>query len=545
MDTETLHRCRTTAKTALADAGVVSRGAVHLARTAAGRVPLRRLGSVVRLLPGARFDLGFLYTLNAVAHPDFCAVVDAAGPLDYGDLNARVNRLAHHLLAVGASTGRLVYLLPNCREAVEAMGAAAKLGMDPVPVNTRFQAEEVRYLLDHQQPAAVVVDESLQDRVAGWPGPVLVRGDSYEAALADAADTEPAPPSRESHMVIHTSGTTGHPKGAERRMEAMGRLSILGFLGTVPVACDDRMVVPAPMFHSLGMGLTTMALALGATAILPERFDAEGFLRDVETYRASAAVVVPVMLQRLVQLPREVQRRYDVSSLRWVLVSGSMLPPTLEAAVREVLGPVLYNLYGSTEAGWVSVATPGDAAERPGTVGRRLPGLGLRVVDGGGAPLEGGEDGEIVIGGGTLFDGYTGTPYQDRWYPIGDMGHLDEGGYLYVADRKDDMVVTGGENVYPAEVERVLEGHPGLAEVAVYGIDDSEYGKVLCASVGAKAGESLDPAEVEAYCRDRIANYKVPKHIWVTDALPWSVTGKILRRQLVREAEARLRVPGA
>lgn len=522
------------------DATVVSRGVAHMVRTAAGRVPLRRLGAVARILPGARFDLGFLYRLNAVAHPDWCAIVDARGPLDYAELNARVNRLANHLLAVGAARGRLAYLLPNCREAVEAMGAAAKLGIDPVPVNTRFQTEEVRYLLERQQPAAVVVDGPLAERVGGFPGPVLVRGGAYEEALAGAADTEPAPGAAESRMVIHTSGTTGHPKGAERRMEAIGRLSILGFLGTVPVASDDRIVVPAPIFHSLGMGLTTMALALGATAILPERFDAEELLRDVEVYRASAAVVVPVMLQRLVQLPREVRHRYDVSSLRWVLVSGSVLPPTLEAAARDVLGPVLYNLYGSTEAGWVSIATPEDSANRPGTVGRRLPGLGLRVVDDDGATVPTGEDGEIVVGGGTLFDGYTGTPFRDHWYPIGDMGHVDDDGYLYVSDRKDDMVVTGGENVYPAEVERVLESHPGVAEVAVYGIDDSEYGKILCASVVPRAGAALTPGELDTHCRDHVANYKVPKHFWVAEALPWSVTGKILRRQLVQEADARL-----
>lgn len=524
------------------------RGSLRMACVAVGSAPPPwRTPATAWALAQRGPLMGIVFRLRAATHPNRVAVVDSQGSLTYAQLNGRVNRLAHVLHAEGIAGGRLALLLPNCRELLEGFGAAAKLGVSPIPVNTRFHAEEVERLLDKQHVKAVVVDPAYVDRVFDFPGTVLVRGEDYESALAPMPDSEPPRGDADAPLVIHTSGTTGHPKGAERRLETADPSSVLGFCARVPIAPGDSIVVPAPLYHALGFFGTGVALAVGGTQVLMERFDPQDFVSLASAHAAAGAALVPVMLKRILDLDPAILARHDLTCLRYLVVSGSALPPALVERARRVFGPTLLNLYGSTEAGWVSIATDADMVEHPGTVGRPLPGVNVRITrdDGGVAGTD--EVGEIVVDSGTLFSGYTedaesgAVAAPEHLYEMGDLGHVDHDGYLYVADRKDDMVVTGGENVYPAEVERILEQAPGIVEVAVVGVPDEEYGHILVAFAVTDAVEPHVPTAdgLKAFCREHLANYKVPKAVWFIDALPYTGSGKVLRRVLRQEATRR------
>ncbi|MFN8106092.1 MAG: AMP-binding protein [Acidimicrobiia bacterium] len=429
----------------------------------------------------------------------------------------------------------------SCRRAGAAAGRVAD------PCQHVFHAEEVERLLAKQHVKAVIVDPAFVDRVFDFPGTVLVRGEDYESALAPMPDSEPPRGDEDAPLVIHTSGTTGHPKGAERRLETSDPSSVVGFCARVPIAPGDCIVVPAPLYHALGFFGTGVALAVGGTQVLMERFDPQDFVSLASAHAAAGAALVPVMLKRILDLDPAVLARHDLGCLRYVVVSGSALPPALVDRARQVFGPTLLNLYGSTEAGWVSIATDADMAAHPGTVGRPLPGVGVRITREDGGIAGAGEDGEIVVESGTMFSGYTedatlgSVAAPAHLYEMGDLGRMDADGYLYVADRKDDMVVTGGENVYPAEVERVLEQAPGVVDVAVVGVPDEEYGHILVAfAVTDAVVPHVPTAEgLKAFCREHLANYKVPKAVWFIDALPYTGSGKVLRRVLRQEATRR------
>jgi len=525
------------------------RGSLRMACVAVGSAPPPwRTPAAAWALAQRGPIMGAVFRLRAATHPTRVALVDSQGSLTYTQLNARINRLAHVLHAEGIGGGRLALLLPNCRELIEGFGAAAKLGVSPIPVNTRFHAEEVARLLDKQHVKAVIVDPAFADRVFDFGGTVLVRGDDYESALAPMPDSEPPHSDADAPLVIHTSGTTGHPKGAERKFEATDPSSLVGFCARVPIAPGDTVVVPAPLFHALGFFGTGVALAVGGTQVLMERFDPQDFVSLTAAHGAAGAALVPVMLKRVLDLEPEVFARHDLSRLRYLVVSGSALAPALADRARRVFGPVVRNLYGSTEAGWVSVATDADMQEHPGTVGRPLPGVAVRIADDAGADAGTGKVGEIVVESATLFAGYTedaaagSVSAPEHLYEMGDMGRVDADGFLYVADRKDDMVVTGGENVYPAEVERVLEQAPGVADVAVVGVPDEEFGHVLVAFAVSDPAHAHEPTGdgLKAFCREHLANFKVPKAIWLIDALPYTASGKVLRRVLRQEATRRM-----
>lgn len=524
----------------------VVRGLTWLACSGIGRFPPSRIVGILDALRSVSPGLGILFSVHAASRPDEIAVVDSRGSITFDELNTRVNRLANSLDADGCTGGgRVAFMLPNCREALEVFGAAAKLGMAPVPINTRFHAEEVAHLLSTQEAQAIVVDPEYRDRVEGFEGIVIVRGDDYEGRLALADPDDPPRASKSAKAVIHTSGTTGHPKGAERDMTRGGAISAVSFFARVPVASADVVVIPAPLFHALGLGGTLFAFIFGAQIVFQERFDPVEFCELIEANEATAGVVVPVMLRRIVDCDRSGVNPGALTALRWMLVSGSALQPSLEQQSRGVFGPVVRNLYGSTEAGWVAIATPEDSELHPGTVGRPVTGVTVEILADDGTVLPPGEAGEISVRSKTVFSGYTEDTESDTEgrdalrYDLGDLGYLTDDGYLFVLDRKDDMVVTGGENVYPAEVERVLCADPDVEEASVLGIADDQYGKILVAFVVAGPSD-LTAEDVDARLRAHIANYKVPKHIWLVDALPYNATGKVLRRTLAEDARERL-----
>lgn len=511
----------------------------------------RRLVAAGAVLPwfvGRGASLGTASQLWATAKPGARALVDRSGALTWQELDGRVNRLAAALTGLGGQPGRRVAtLLRNGREQVETLLACQKAGLVAAPLNTFSKAEELSKVLTRADPAVLVVDARHLDEALAAELPrglrvVVVGGaagapdaPAYEELLA-AHDDRPPPafggPRGTPRIVIHTSGTTGIPKAAARRTGLDEVESIIGLLRVVPARTSDVVLVPAPQFHSFGLLATSLTLILGGTLVLPDRFDPAETLALVERHRASALCLVPVMIRRILALDEQEREAHDLSSLRILLASGSAIPPELRRRAAATFGPVLHDLYGSTEAGWVTVATPADMRARPEAVGRMVPGVEVGVFDADGERLAAGETGEVCVRGSGRFEGYEhgeSARERDGWLGTGDLGSIDADGYLVIAGRADDMVVVGGENVYPQEVEDVIDALDGVVEVAVVGADDEEMGQVLVAFVVGDADEDV----LRGACRDALPSYKVPRRFVTTDELPRTATGKVLARELV------------
>jgi acyl-CoA synthetase (AMP-forming)/AMP-acid ligase II len=481
-------------------------------------------------------SLGILSQLNARTVGAKPAVHDRHGSLTWRGLDARANRLARALLARGVRPGESVAtLLRNGREIVEILLAAQKAGMTFAPMNTWVGEAELRAALGNANPRVVVADARHADaaRSALPDGvPVLVTGadarepSAYEIELAGQLPRAlpPMGPRGAARIVVHTSGTTGRPKGAARDAGAHSPESLVRLLAVIPLHRRDVILCPAPLFHSFGLWVLTLGTLLGATVVLPDRFDPGETVDLVDRHSVTVLAAVPVMLHRLLSEGRPPA----AGSIRIVLSGGSALGQGLRAQITERFGPVVYDFYGSTEAGWVAVATPEDVAGRPGSVGRPLPGVEVTIVGPDGHPVEPGASGEIVVGGGGVFQGYLDAPANG---PVrtGDLGRLDADGYLWVEGRADDLIVVGGENVRPAEIEEVILGVEGVDEVAVGGVADPEYGHVPAAFVVGSAAED----RIREACRTALASYKVPRRIVLRPDLPRTATGKVLVRALV------------
>ncbi len=499
-------------------------------------------------LLGRGASLGIVSQLNRIALPDKTAIIDRQGELTWSELDRRANRLVHAFARLGLRGGdRVALLLRNGRELVECMLAAQKAGIVAAPLNTWAKPKELAATLDQAGPKALVYDVLHADQVrkTGVDGPALVAVGDVSKAVEDSAPYEELLASRTDapllpltlrrgspKVIIHTSGTTGTPKGAARDAAVTGVREFAGLLRVVPLRRDDVILCPAPLFHSFGLLALVAGTLIGATFVLPEKFDPEQALELIEEHAVTAAAMVPIMIRRIVSLPEGTRHRRDLSSLRILLASGAAIPEDVRTAVADMFGEVLYDLYGSTEAGWVAIATPEDMRRKQGTLGRPVQGVEVAVFSPEGDPLQPGEVGEIHVKSSARFEGYTtgeDKPQRDGYMSIGDLGHLDEEGYLFVEGRADDMVVVGGENVYPAEIEDVIRGVEGVREVAVAGAKDPDYGQVLMAFVVGSA----DPEEILRACRDQLASFKVPRRVEVVDELPRTATGKVLKRELV------------
>jgi fatty-acyl-CoA synthase len=344
-----------------------------------------------------------------------------------------------------------------------------------------------------------------------------------------------SPPEHESRPVILTSGTTGAPKGA-RVAHAENIDPLAWLLRVVPLKARSPYLIPAPLFHAHGFGQMMVGGALGCELVLPRKFDPERTLELIDERRAHGVVVVPVMLKRIMALPAQTRRRHDASSLRVVLSSGSALPPDLARAFMDEFGPVLYNLYGSTELAAATIATPEDLLEAPGTAGRPFPHTRIAILDDDGRILPQGEVGHIFVGHEMLFEGYTDGSRldvsSDGMMSAGDLGLLDEKGRLFIVSRADDMIISGGENVYPSEVETVLVRHPDVEEAAAVGVEDEQFGQRFVAFVVPREGSSLSPDEIHAFAKENLARYKVPREVRIVDELPRNALGKVLRKEL-------------
>ena len=333
--------------------------------------------------------------------------------------------------------------------------------------------------------------------------------------------------------MILTSGTTGTPKGA-RRGKQPGLAEMTALLEKIPYRSGETTVISAPLFHSWGFANMTIQIALGNTMVLRRRFNPAQSVEDVNRYDATGLVVVPVMLKRMLELP-ENQKAIAPGTLRIIALSGSAFPADLAMAAADAYGEVCHNLYGSTEVAWATIATPADLKAAPGCAGRPPRGVAVTLVNDEGVEVPQGERGRIFVGNDMLFEGYTGgggKEVLEGMMSTGDVGYFDEGGRLFVEGRDDDMIVSGGENVFPEEVEDCINSHPAVLEAAVVGVPDEEFGQRLRAAVTLAPGQAVTADELSAHVRDQLARYKVPREILFLDELPRTATGKILRRKI-------------
>ncbi|MGN6244348.1 MAG: AMP-binding protein [Motilibacteraceae bacterium] len=479
------------------------------------------------------------YLVAAAVDGARTAVEDEDGTVSFAELADRARRLAGVLQDRGAGPGAPVALAArNSRAYVEVLVAAALVGADVLMVNSGMAPAQVGGVAADRAARLLVADPDLQPLFSDVPSevPRLVTGtgpgglDRLVDAVAPAGLQPPASPGR---AVVLTSGTTGAPRGAVRPTPK-GLGPAASFLSRIPLRAAEPTHVAAPLFHTWGYANLQLATALRSTLVLRRRFDPEQALAAVESSGATATVAVPVMLQRLLQLPIEVRRRHDVSSLRVAAVSGSALPGPLALAFMDAFGDILYNLYGSTEVSWAAIATPRETRLAPGTVGRPPLGTRILVLDGDGRPVPPGGTGAVYVGNELLFDGYTSGPPKDAvdgCLATGDLGHVDARGLLFVDGRADDMVVSGGENVFPGEVESALLARPEVRDAAVVGVPDERFGQALVAFV-VPASPDVDAVDLREALKTSVARYAVPREVRLVDELPRNATGKVLAREL-------------
>ena len=473
--------------------------------------------------------------------PDAVGVVDDLGPLTFGEIHRHTNALARGLAGFGVREGDAVAVLcRNHRWFVEVTVAVAKLGADVLYLNTAFGGPQLAEVVERERPRVVVHDAEFAALLAGPPGERLVAWhDDAEPAdaptvadlVAGHDDADLAAPEREGRTVILTSGTTGTPKGASRGSGTFTAAAAL--VSRLPMRHGWKVHVAAPLFHTWGWAHLNLSMLIGSTLVLRRRFDPEGFLAAVSEQGCEAAVVIPVMLQRVMDLPEPVRRRYDLSSLRVLAVSGSALPGDLSTRWMDSFGEHLYNVYGSTECAWATIASPTDLRQAPGTAGRPPLGTRVELFDDSGRPVSGGV-GRIFVGNPMLFEGYTGGGSKetvDDLMATGDVGRIEDG-LLFVEGRDDDMIVSGGENVYPLEVEDCLARHDDIADAAAIGVADEEFGQRLRAFVVVRDGAELTEDDVRDHVKAHLARYKVPRDVWFCGELPRNATGKVVKREL-------------
>ncbi len=496
-------------------------------------------------------EIGMIPALSARRYPNRAAVVDEEGEMTFRELDDASNAVANALLTKGIIGGDGVAILArNHRWFLVAVYAAARVGARIILLNNEFSGPQIKEVSEREGSKLVIYDDEYAAAVAhaepelGKLRALGVNPDSEEpsgstdetlAELVARGDSSPAPKvTKNASVIILTSGTTGTPKGANRSAPP-SLAPIGGVLSSVPFKAAEVTSLPAPMFHALGFLHATIAMMLGSTLVLRRRFKPATVLADIEKNRATAMVVVPVMLSRLLDELEKTTPKPNLSSLRIVFVSGSQLGAELATRALKDLGPVIYNLYGSTEVAFASIAGPQHLSINPATVGPVVKGMKVKILDDNGKELPQGEVGRIFVGNFFPFEGYTGGGGKqiiDGLLSSGDVGYFDENGLLFVSGRDDEMIVSGGENVFPAEVEDFVSGHPDVVEATALGVEDKDWGARLRCFVVKVEGSDIDEDTIKAYVKDNLARYKVPREVIFLDELPRNPTGKILKREL-------------
>ena len=537
--------------------GATDRGPIDLAR---GQLSAARVLAEARVLRPSRPDrmLAALLALHrwgltvpggfsasAARYPDDVFVVDDAGTYTFAAIDRRTNALVNALHAAGVGEGsRAGILCRNHAWFVESLVALTKLGADVVLLNTDYAGPQLRDVLERERVNVIVHDAEYgatltkvrpsMRRFVAWTDAKRPGTRTLQRLTEGTPIAEPDPPEQPSRITILTSGTTGTPKGASRSQPHSAD-PIVGTLSRMPLRSRETTLIAVPLFHAWGLAQFGLGLVLSSTLVLHRRFDPEAVLASIERHHVTGLIAVPMMLRRILDLPRQTRRRYDTSSLRVVAVSGSALPAELATSFMDEYGDILYNLYGSTEVAAATIATPEDMRRAPGTAGRPPYATVVRLLDEQGRDVPQGSVGRIFVGNDMLFEGYTDADGADTMHGLmstGDLGRMDADGRLFVEGRSDDMIVSGGENVFPAEVEELLQAHPHVADAAVIGVPDEEWGGRLRAYVVKRRGARLTVDDLKGHVRGHLARYKVPRDIVFVSSLPRNPAGKVLKAAL-------------
>ena len=487
------------------------------------------------------------FATAAARRPDSPGLIDELGTLTWRELDARSHALAAALQQLPGGTPEVVGIMArNHRGFVESLIAATRIGADVLLLNTSFAGPALAEVVNREQADVIIYDEeftaSVDRALADRPeaGRILAWTDEPTQAptvekLITGHDGQKATKTdRKSRLILLTSGTTGTPKGAKH--SGGGASNLVAILSRTPWRLGETTVVVAPMFHAWGFSQLVFSSAMACTIVTRRKFDPEATLALVDKYKATGLCVVPVMFDRIMDLPDDVRKRYSGRSLRFAACSGSRMRADVVTGFMDEFGDVIYNNYNATEAGMIATATPADLRVAPDTAGKPAVGTEIRIYDDEFGSVPTGEVGRIFVKNSTQFDGYTTgstKDFHEGFMSSGDIGRLDEAGRLFVVGRDDEMIVSGGENVYPIEVEKTLTGHPEVAEATVLGVDDEQYGQRLVAFVVLTDGSAANPDDLKVHVRENLANYKVPREITVLTELPRGSTGKILRNELI------------
>jgi acyl-CoA synthetase (AMP-forming)/AMP-acid ligase II len=494
-----------------------------------------------------RENMAPTYAFAAAARrcPHRPALVDERGTLTWRELDERCDALAVALQRHSDGQGQTVGIMcRNHRGFVEALVAANRTGADVLLLNTSFAGPALAQVVDREGVDTVIYDSEFTDSVeralAETPSAICIVADddgvdslSVEGLIAQHRRQRPTRPARKSRTVLLTSGTTGTPKGA--KLTSGDANALKAILDRTPWRAEETVVIAAPMFHAWGYGQLLFAALMACTIVTRRKFDPEATLKLVDRHRATGLVVVPVMFDRIMDLPTDVLDHYSCRSLRFATASGSRMRPDVVIAFMDRFGDVIVNNYNATEAGMIASATPDDLRAAPETAGKPVSGTEIRILDDDRNDLPANQIGQVFVRSGTLFEGYSSgatKSFYEGFMASGDVGYLDDSGRLFVVGRDDEMIVSGGENVYPIEVEKILAGHPDVADAAVIGVDDEHFGQRLAAFVVLNTGTAVTPESMKQHVRESLANYKVPRDVVVLDELPRNATGKIVRSQL-------------
>jgi len=503
-------------------------------------------GSVNALLNIRRWGMvAGAIRIAASRHPNNLGLVDEIGELTFTELDKRSNALARAWAERGLDDKSVIAVL--CRDhrgLVESMFAAGKLGAKLLLMNTGFAKPQFAAVAEREGVDILVYDVEFADilgdvptcipRFLAWVDDDKNDFETLEELITSADDSEISRPATVGSLVLLTSGTTGTPKGAARQVSSP--FAAAQFLDRIPLRAEERTFMAAPLFHGTGLSQFMLTLSLGSTSVVRRKFDPVKTLEAMEKYKVEELVVVPTMLQRILNLGDEQLKKYDLSKLRIIFCAGSALPSEVGSHAMQLWGDVIYNLYGSTEVAVATVATPEDWKKAPGTVGRAPVGCKVVLYDENDKPVTKPHTiGRVFVGSGLKFSGYTGGGSKDEIDGLlssGDVGHFDDDGLLFIDGRDDDMIVSGGENVFPAEVEDLLIEQPQVADAAVIGVPDPDFGQRLKAFVVLRDGQSLSADEVKNLIKNNLARHKVPRDVEFVEDLPRNATGKLLRKQL-------------
>ena len=487
------------------------------------------------------------FAMAAARCPDRPGLIDELGTLTWQQLEDRANALAAALQQLpGGEPSVIGIMCRNHRGFVSALVGANKIGADVLLLNTSFAGPALADVVSREGVDVVIYDEEFAPsvdkaltgqatcvRILGWTDDPDAHDQTVEKLIAAHAGQRPHASERSAKLILLTSGTTGSPKGAKR--SGGGIADVKSILDRTPWRAEETIVIVAPMFHAWGFGQLALAAMLACTVVTRRRFDPEATLKMVDDHRATGLAVVPVMFDRIMDLPKDVRATYGCTSLRFASASGSRMRPDVVTAFMDEFGDVVYNNYNATEAGMIATATPADLRAAPDTAGTAAVGTRIRILDNDLREVPTGETGQIFVHNTNQFDGYTTgntRDFHDGFMASGDLGYLDDAGRLFVVGRDDEMIVSGGENVYPIEVEKTLAAHPDVVEAAVLGVDDENYGQRLAAFVVLRADAPADVEQLKQHVREHLANYKVPRDVVLLDELPRSTTGKIVRKDL-------------